>query len=167
MRSITTGPALAGMGLLLQAAQLSGSFGPAALPDVYGWVYRTGKEIPLDIPAAACLGLKTPQSVYERTWMGPDTRVHAMEVSEDKNNPFVVMSVQHNLHDQYFGSFWLSTRDGRLLSVCNSPSMYASFVAVKDGSLGAQFDSEKAYYLKKFGERGRWDRYVPVERDYP
>lgn len=161
------GSALAGAGLLLQAAQMPGASGPVTFADMYGWVYRTGKEIPVDIPAANCLGMKTPQNVYERTWVSPDAKVHSVELSEDKNNPFVVMSVQHSLHAEYFGSFWLSTRDGRLLGACNSPSMYASFVAVKDGSMDAQFESEKAYYLKKFEERGRWDRYVPVERDYP
>ena len=85
------------LGLLVQAAPLSGSSGPAMFADVYGWVYQTGKEVPVDVPAAACLGVTTPQNVYERTWLAPDAKVHAIEVGEDRNNPFVVVSVRHSL----------------------------------------------------------------------
>lgn len=167
VRPMTAGSALLGVGLLFQTAQLPGSPGPAAFPDVYGWVYRTGKEVAVDVPAASCLGLKTPQNVYERTWLAPDAKVHAIEVGEDRNNPFVVVSVRRSLDEQYAGKFWLAGADGRLASVCNSPHMYAAFFPVRDGSLDGEFQSEKTYFLKKFGERWRWDRYAPVKRAYP
>lgn len=155
------------MGLLLQAGQLSASSSAATFADMLGWVYRTGKEVPLDVPAATCLGLKTPQSVYERTWLAPDARIHAVEVGEDRANPFVVMSVRRSLDEDYGGKFWLVGRNGGLLGACSSRFMYASFVRVNDGSLDAEFQSEKSYYLEKFGQRWKWDRYVPVKRDYP
>ena len=121
----------------------------------------------MNVPAAQCLGLKTPQSVYERTWLAPDAKVHAMEVGADTKNPFVLLAVRHNLGGDYFGAYFLSDEDGRLLGVCNSPFVNASFVAVKDGSLDVKFESEKAYFLQKFGQRGKWDRYAPVKRNYP
>jgi hypothetical protein len=161
------GLALAGLELLLQAAQLAASSGLASFADVYGWVYRTGKEVAVDVPAASCLGLKTPQNVYERTWLAPDAKVHAIEVSEDRNNPFVVISVRRSLDQQYAGKFWLAGKDGRLSNVCNSPHMYAAFVPVTDRSLDGEFQSEKTYFGDKFGQRWRWDRYSPVKRVYP
>lgn len=160
-------PVLAAAGLLVQATQPSDSSGPAAFAEVYGWVYRTGREVPVDVPAAACLGLKTPQNVYERTWLAPDARVHSIEVGEDRNSPFVVISVRHSVDDEYAGKFWLAGKDGRLSNACNSPHMYASFEEVKDGSLDAEFGSEKAYFLEKFGQRWKWDRYAPVKRSDP
>jgi hypothetical protein len=153
--------------LLLQAAQVSASPGAATLGEVYGWVYRTGKEVQINAHVAACLGVKTPQSLYQRTWVSPDGKVHAFEIGEDRTSPFVLMSVQRGLNAAYLGSFWLSTREGRLLAVCDSPFVNADFARVTDGSLDAAFQSEKAYYLDKYGQRARWDRYVPVERDYP
>ena len=166
MVALTIGVALMGGAGLLQAAQLSGSSGPATLADVYGWVYQTGKEVPLDVPAATCLGLRTPQNVYERTWIAPDAKIHAIEVGEDRNKPFFVISVRRSLDGDYAAQFWLAGRDGRLASVCNSPFMYASFARVNDGSLDAEFNSEKTYFLEKFGERWKWDRYKPVKRTY-
>lgn len=160
-------PALAIAGLLVQAAQLSGASGPATFADVYGWVYSTGKEVPVEVPAATCLGLEIPQSVYERTWLAPDAQIHAVEVGEDKTHPFVVMSVRHSLDEQSAGKFWLAGKDGHLSDVCNSPHMYGSFERVKDGSLDAEFQSEKAYFLEKFGRRWKWDRYAPMKREYP
>ena len=156
------GSALA-MGLLVQAAQPSG---PATFADVYGWVYQTGKPVPVG-KAAACLGLKTPQTVYERTWLSPDAKVHAVEVSQDANNPFAIMSVRHSLEDEYAGKFWLAGKDGRLLGVCSAPFLYAALSRVKDGSLDSEFQSEKAWYVEKLGQRWKWDRYTPVKRSYP
>jgi len=161
------GSALAASGWLLQAAQPAAPPGPATLADVYGWVYRTGKEVPIDVPAAACLGLKTPQKIYERTWLAPDGRIHAIEAGEDKANPFVLLSVRHSLDEDYAGKFWLAGANGGLLGACDSPFMYASFARVNDGSLDAEFRSEKMYFLDKFGQRWKWDRYAPVKRDYP
>lgn len=152
------------LGLLVQAAQPAG---PATFAGVYGWVYETGRAVPVNNPAAACLGLKTPQTVYERTWLSPDAKVHAVEVSQDSKNPFAIMSVRHTIEDEYAGKVWLAGPDGGLLAVCNSPFMYASFSRVKDGSLDSEFQSEKAYYLEKLGQRWKWDRYTPVKRSYP
>ena len=159
--------ALAALVFLAQAAKLSDSASAATFEDVYGWVYRTGREVAINMPAAACLGLKTPQSVFERAWLGLDSRIHAIAVGEDKKNPFVLISVLHDLRSNYFGSFFLSGKDGRLLGVCDSPHVNASFVAVKDGSLDAKFESENTYLLERLGQRWKLDRFVPVERDYP
>lgn len=161
------GSALAGASLLLQVAQPSVTSGAATFTDVYGWVYRTGREVPVDIPAAACLGLKTPQNIYERTWVAPDAKVHSIEVGEDRDNPFVVLSVRRSIGEEYAGKFWLAGKDGRPLGVCSSPFTNASFVRVNDGSLDAEFQSEKTYFLEKFGQRWKWDRYAPVKRNYP
>ena len=152
--------------LLLQASEAAIAES-ATFPDLYAWVYRTGKEVTINGPAATCLGVKTPQSVYERTWLAPDTKFHAIRVSEDRQNPFVLLSVQRGLADLYFGSFWLATTDGRLLATCDSPFVNASFVAVKDGSLDAKFASEKTYFLTKFDQRAKWDTFVPAKRSYP
>ena len=43
----------------------------------------------------------------------------------------------------------------------------ATYVAVKDGSLDAKFESEKEYFVEKFEHRNRWDRFVSPKRDYP
>src|SRR5437899_6528004 len=152
--------ALAGLFFLLQTAQLSGAPGAATFADVYGWVYRTGKEVDLNVPAATCLGLKTPAGIFERTWRGTDAKIHAVAVGKDKDHAFVLISVQRNLGDTYSGSFWLSSKDGRLMGVCNSAFVNASYVAVKDGSLDAKFESEKEYFVEKFEHRNRWDRFV-------
>lgn len=152
--------------LLLQTAGAAPAE-TATFLDLYAWVYRTGKEVTVDVPAATCLGLKTPQSVYERAWLSPDAKVHAIKAGEDRQNPFVLLSIQHSLDDLYNGSFWLATRDGRLLGTCESPFMNASYVAVKDGSLDARFEAEKTYFLTKFDQRARWDTFVPPKRSYP
>lgn len=168
MRALAPPAVSAAAYVLLQAATSSASSAaPATFAEVYAWVYRTGKEVPLDVPAATCLGLKTPQMIYERTWVSPDAKVHSVEVSEGRNSPFAVLSVRRSLDEDYAGTFWLSGKDGRLSGVCHSPYMYASFVAVKDGSLDGVFQSEKAYDFEKFVQRWRWDRYAPVKRDYP
>ena len=153
--------------LLLPAAPSSSFPDPAAFADVYGWVYRTGRDVEANTPAAACLGLNTPARLYERTWLAPDGRAHAIEVSEDRNHAFLVMSVQYGLHETWSGTFWLASSDGRLLVVCNVPFVNASFVAVKDGSRDAAFQAEKTYFLEKFAQRARWDRYRAAKRDYP
>lgn len=165
-RAMVKSCVLATVILLLQAPEAARA-DPASFPDLYIWVYRTGKDVTVDVPAATCLGLKTPQSVYERAWVAPDARVHAIKVGEDRQNPFVVLSVQHSLEDLYNGSFWLATKDGRLLGTCNSPFINASYVAVKDGSLDAKFQSEKTYFLTRFDQRAKWDTFVPVKRSYP
>lgn len=155
---------LAGMVLLLQTVQGACA---ESFADVYAWVYRTGKEVPLNVPAATCLGLKTPQNVYERTWLAPDFRFHAIEVGEDGQNPFVLLTVRRSLTEVYYGSYWLAGKDGRLLGTCSSPFMNASFVPIEDGSLDAKFESEKTYILARFGQRARWDTFVPNKRNYP
>jgi hypothetical protein len=158
-------PALAFVVFLFQTVQPSGSAAAETFEDVYGWVYRTGKEVDVNVPAATCLGLKTPQTIFERTWIGTDAKVHA--IADAKDSSIVLLSVMHDLSSPYSGSFWLSTKDGRLLGVCNSPFLNAAYVAVKDGSLDAKFESEKTYFITRFGDRVRWDRLVTPKRAYP